>query len=418
MNLLLQNPEQILTVNTNGKGYKRGSDLQKIELLTDHSILIENDTIKDFIPNTSTSKIKYDKVINCKDNIILPGLVECHTHLVFSGSRADEFRLKLSGTTYEEIAKSGGGINRTVNSVRETSFDDLLTIATKRVQYFIEQGVTTLEIKSGYGLDFENEVKILKVIRKLDKLFSITIIPTFLGAHIIPKEFLSNRNGYINLLTDELLPYIKKENLATACDAFCEATAFSPDEVDKIFQKAIDLGLKCKLHTDQFNNIGGIDVAIKNNALSIDHLEIIPDNEIKKLSELEMVCVLLPGVSYFLKHKYAPAKKLIDNNAIIALATDFNPGSSNIKNISLIMSLAALNLGMSIEQIISAYTINSAMALGLSDEIGSLEIGKKADLSIFETDNYSDLIYQTGENLNTKTIKNGKIIYDKYGVNK
>ena len=413
MNLLLQNPEQILTVNTNGKGYKRGYNLDNLEILTDHSILIENDIIKDFLPNHTSSKLNFDKVIDCKNNIVLPGLVECHTHLVFSGSRADEFRQKLSGTSYEEMAKNGGGINKTVNSLRETSFDDLLKISAKRVQHFIEQGVTTLEIKSGYGLDFENEIKILKVIRELNKIFPITILPTFLGTHTIPNEFISNRNGYIDLILNKLLPFIKKENLADSCDAFCESTAFSSDEVDKIFQKANELGLRCKLHTDQFNSIGGIDVAIKNNALSIDHLEIIPEKEINKLSDLEMVCVLLPGVSYFLNHKYSPAKKLIDNNVILALATDFNPGSSNIKNISLIMSLAALKLGMSIEQIISAYTINSAKALGLSKEIGSLEIGKKADLSIFGTDNYSDIIYQTGENLNIKTIKNGKLIYNR-----
>jgi len=416
MNLLLQNPEQIITVNTNRIGYKRGSELNNIEVLTDHSILIENDTIIDFIPNHSTSKIKIDKIVYCKNNIVLPGIVECHTHLVFSGSRADEFRQKLNGATYEEIAKKGGGINSTVNSVRETSFGKLLKIASKRVQHFIEQGVTTLEIKSGYGLDFENEIKILKVIRQLDKNFPITILPTFLGAHSIPKEFTFNRNVYIDIILKELLPFIKKENLATFCDAFCESTAFTKDEVNLIFNKANDLGLRCKLHTDQFNSIGGIDIAIKNNALSIDHLEIIPNNEIPKLSELEMVCVLLPGVSYFLNHKYAPAKELIEKNAIVALATDFNPGSSNIKNISLIMSLAALKLGMSIEQIISAYTINSAKALGISKEVGSLEIGKKAYLSIFETENYSDLIYQTGENLNVKTIKNGKLIYDKNGV--
>jgi len=413
MNLLLQNPEQILTINTNGKGYKRGNDLDKIEVLTDHSILIENDTIKDFLPNHTSSKLKFEKVIDCKNNIVLPGLVECHTHLIFSGSRADEFKQKLNGITYEEIAEKGGGINSTVNSVRETSFDDLLTIATTRVQHFIEQGVTTLEIKSGYGLDFENEIKILKVIRQLDKIFPITIIPTFLGAHIISKEFISNRKKYIDLIINKMLPFIIKEKLASACDAFCETSAFTADEVDSIFNKANELGLRCKLHTDQFNSIGGIDVAIKNNALSIDHLEIIPKNEIPKLSELDLVCVLLPGVSYFLKHKYAPAKELIKNNAIVALATDFNPGSSNIKNISLIMSLAALQLGMSIEEIISAYTINSAKALGISKEVGSLEIGKKADLSIFNTNNYSDLIYQAGENLNVKTIKNGKLIYDR-----
>ena len=413
MQLLILNPSQIITVNTNGSGYKRGDDLSNIGLIENHSIVIEDDIIKDFLPNSSVKEDQFEEVIDANGNIVLPGLVECHTHLVFSGSRADEFKQKLAGVTYEEIAASGGGINKTVNSVRETTFIDLVEIASKRVQNFIQQGVTTLEIKSGYGLDYENELKLLKVINHLNENFAIEIHPTFLGAHTFPKEFSSDHSGYIRLIIDKMLPSISKEKLATTCDAFCESTAFTKDEVNLIFKKANELGLRCKLHTDQFNSIGGIDAAINNNAISVDHLEVIQDGDISKLSDTDKVAVLLPGVSYFLKHKYAPAKKLIEGNAIIALATDFNPGSSNIMNISFIMSLAALKLGMSVEQIISAYTINSAKALNLSDKIGSLELGKQADFSIYETDNYADLIYQTAENLNIKTIKKGKVIFDR-----
>ncbi len=418
MQTLISNPAQIITVNTNGTGFNRGSELSQIECLENHSILIENDIIKDILPNTSVNINQFDKVIDASKNIVLPGLVECHTHLVFSGSRADEFKKKLAGVSYEKIANQGGGINKTVTSVRETSFDDLFNIAAKRVTHFIEQGVTTLEIKSGYGLDLENELKILKVIDLLNEKFPIDICSTFLGAHTLPNEYKADRKGYIDLVINKMLPDIDKEKLASACDGFCESTAFTKDEIDLIFNKANQLGLRCKLHTDQFNSIGGIDTAIKNNALSVDHLEVIPDDEISKLSKTEIVCVLLPGVSYFLNHKYAPTKKIIDSNAIVALATDFNPGSSNISNIGFIMSLAALKFGMSIEQIISAYTINSAKALNLSIKIGSIEIDKQADLSIFETDNYADLIYQTAENLNIKTVKNGKVIFDKYGGTK
>ncbi len=415
MKRLISNPSQILTVNTNGTGCKRGIELNNLECLEDHSIVIENDIVKDFLPHISVKRNQFDEVIDARDNIVLPGLVECHTHLVFSGSRADEFKQKLAGVSYEEIAEQGGGINKTVGAVRETSIDDLYNIAAKRVRHFIEQGVTTLEIKSGYGLDFENELKLLKVINRLNDKFPIDIIPTFLGAHTFPKEFSSNRNGYVELIINKMLPAVNEEKLAAACDAFCESTAFTKDEVDLIFNKANELGIRCKLHTDQFNSIGGIDTAIKNNALSVDHLEVINDEKISELSDTDIVCVLLPGVSYFLNHNYAPAKKLVERNAVVALATDFNPGSSNISNISFIMSLAALKLGMTIEQIISAYTINSAKALNLNSKIGSLEIGKKADLSIFETDNYADLIYQTAKNLNIKTLKNGKVIYDKHG---
>jgi imidazolonepropionase len=410
---ILKDPSQIVTVNTNGRNYKRGNELNEVDVLTDHSIIIENDLIKDILPTKSIKNESDCYIIPVKDRTILPGFVECHTHTVFTGSRANEFRLKLKGISYEEIAKGGGGINTTVNAVRNSSFEELVKAVMPRIQNFISQGVTTIEIKSGYGLDFENEIKILKVITHLKQVFPIDIVTTFLGAHTYPPEYKNDHAGYIDLIINKMLPFIGENKLADFCDVFCEATAFSSEETSRILKKALEVGLKIKLHTEQFNNIGGIETAMKFDAVSVEHLEMIKEEQIRLLEISETTAVLLPGVSYFLDYQYAPARKLIERNAIVAIATDYNPGSSNISNISFIMSLAAVKMKMSIEEIISAYTINAAKALDVNTKTGSIEIGKKADFSIFDTTEYSDLVYCTGSNLNIMTIKSGDIIYEK-----
>jgi imidazolonepropionase len=413
---LLLHPSQIITVDTKGKNLKRGKDLKDLSVLHDHSLLIEDAVIKDFIPESSVYKIKSDKIIDSENMIILPGLIECHTHTAFAGSRADEFRQRLSGIHYEEIARAGGGINTTVKAVRNSTFDELINIISPRIKYFISQGITTLEIKSGYGLDFENEIKLLKAIKHLNEIFQIDIIPTFLGAHTFPEEFKDDHDGYIDLIIGKMIPFISQNKLATFCDGFCEKTAFSASEIDKIFESASSAGIGIRLHTDQFNSVGGIDVALKYKAATVDHLEVLQKIDYKKISDSETVAVLLPGVSFFLNYQFAPAKDLIDNNAIVALATDFNPGSSHISNLSFIMSLAAIKMQMTIEETISAVTINSAKALNLSHDRGSLEIGKRADLAIFNTEDFSDIVYGIGKNLNYITIKNGNIIYESDGV--
>ncbi len=412
MKKLLFNPSQLLTLDTHGKNVKRGNDLSDIDLLQDHSIVINDNLIAEIIPNSSVNKNKIDRIIDVTGKTVLPGLVECHTHSVFTGSRADEFRQKLAGVDYEKIAKSGGGINSTVKSVRQSSFEDIIKTVKPRIENFISQGITTLEIKSGYGLDFENEIKLLQVINYLDEIYPIDIIPTFLGAHTFPPEHKTNRDEYIDEIINKMLPHIAEQKLAKFCDGFCEATAFTSDEIDLIFSRAKELGLNLKLHTEQFNSIGGLDTALKHNAVSVDHLEVLQDDGIIKLGKADTVSVLLPGISFFLKYQYAPARKLIKSNAIIALATDFNPGSSHISSLSLIMSLAALNMRMTIEETINAVTINAAAALKMNDKIGSIEIGKRADFSIFDTEEYADIVYDIGRNLNWMTIKNGEIIYN------
>ncbi len=408
---LLANSAQIVTVNTDGKNLKRGEDLKNIDVHTEHAIVIDDGIIKDLIPNKSIKNPSKYHIIDIQDKVILPGFVECHTHSAFAGSRADEFKLKLQGQSYEQIARKGGGIVSTVKAVRNSSFNELVKLLIPRIQYFISQGITTLEIKSGYGLDLDNELKLLEVIKKAKSFFKIDIISTFLGAHTFPTEFKDDHKGYLDLITQKMLPEIAAKKLARFCDAFCELTAFSADEVDAIFTKAEELGFKLRLHTEQFHNICGLEIALAHECVSVDHLEEMTEKQIFKLAEFDTTAVLLPGVSFFLNYNFAPARKLIDNNAIVALSTDYNPGSSHIADLNLIMSLAALKMQMTFEEIISAVTINASKALLMNHQIGSIEIGKKADFAVFDAKDYSEIIYNVGKNLNVMTIKSGEIIY-------
>lgn len=413
MKKLIKTPLQIVTIDTNGKNFKRGKELGEINPITNHSIIVEDGLIKDIIPNSSINKINVEEVIDVKDKVILPGLIECHTHAAFSGSRSSEFFMRLKGAAYEQILEKGGGIISTVNAVRQSSFDELVNLLQIRIDYFISQGVTTLEIKSGYGLSYYDEIKLLQVINHVKKYSKIDIIPTFLGAHAYPLEYKNDHKGYLNLIINELLPYVIKNNLSEFVDVYCEKAALNAEETEQILSKAKKLKYKIRLHTNQFNSIGGIDIALKYNAYSVDHLEVVSEEEILKIAKSNTVAVLLPGVSFFLNHYYSPARKFIDENSIVALSTDFNPGSSNIPNIHLIMSLAALQMKMTAEEIISAVTINAAKALNLHDKMGSIEINKSADFAVFKVKDYTEIIYNIGQNMNDMTIKKGEIIYQK-----
>ena len=411
MNLLIANAKQVVTCHTNGNKFKSGKFQSQMGVLENTSIYAENGIIK-WLGKKLSPEIKKSslKKINAKNKIVLPGFIDSHTHLVFAGSRSDEFSMRVKGKSYEEIAKAGGGIVNTVNAVRKASKNELKELAKKRIKTFISFGVTTLEAKSGYGLDKKNEIKTLEVINELNDEVPIELLATYLGAHAFHEE--RPRDEYLEEILYEMIPLISKRGLAKFIDVFCELSYFTPEETDRILRQGRQFGLIPKLHTNQFYSIGGIETALNNNAISVDHLETMKHGDIQALAGKNIIACLLPAVSYFLDMPYSPAREMIKCNIPIALATDFNPGTSMTENIQLVMSLAVQKLKMNIEETINSVTINAAAALGISDRTGSIEPGKQADLLIFDMPDYSHLIYHFGVNHIEKVIKKGKVIYD------
>jgi|WetSurMetagenome_2_1015567.scaffolds.fasta_scaffold88388_2 imidazolonepropionase len=415
MNYLIKDITNLVTCKSNSKNPKKGNEQSEIGLITDGNVFIENEKItfagnkielKNFL---NTKKTKYE-IIDGKNKTVMPGFIDSHTHLVFAGSRANEYEMRIKGSTYEEIAKAGGGIASTVYTVRNSNKNELLALAEKRLLNFLKYGTTTLEAKSGYGLDVKNEIKMLEVINKLNEKnkYGLNILPTFLGAHSIPKGM--SKKDYIDLICFEMIPLVAKKKLAKFIDVFCEVNYFDAKDAESILSLGSRFGLIPRIHTDQFNSIGGIDVAIRVNAISVDHLEVLKSKDIKKLAGKKIIATLLPGTSYFLNLQYQPARELIENNVPVALATDFNPGSCNTENLQIIMSLASLKMKMSAEEIINAVTINSAYSLFLQNYIGSIEKNKYADLLIFDFPSFKDLLYNFAVNQLEFVFKKGKKI--------
>ncbi|MFQ6069304.1 MAG: imidazolonepropionase [Candidatus Aminicenantales bacterium] len=341
----------------------------------------------------------------------LPGFIDCHTHLPFAGSREKEFLLRLKGFTYQQLAGMGMGIQTTVRATREASQEELFRLCLKRLDSMLCHGTTTVEAKSGYGLKLEDEIKQLEVLRQADKNHALDIVPTFMGAHEIPEEYRGKKQAYINLILDKIMPEVKTRALAEFFDVFCEEGVFSIEETRKLLRAARDEGFKIKVHADEFTSLGGAELAAEEKAVSAEHLINISDKGIKKLAQSETAAVLLPAVSFFLMlEKKAPARKLIDEGAAVALATDFNPGSSMTESMLFILQLGVFTLRMGIEEAINACTINAAYALRMHDEVGSLEEGKKMDLILFDFPSFASLVYHLGVNPIKHVIKNGKIV--------
>lgn len=413
--ILLKNVSNLVTcANPEGKA-KRGKtqgDIYMVEkgyVLFNDKILYSGNSagFKNYL---KSNKAKSFKEIDCTGKTVMPGFVDSHTHLVFAGSRADEYEMKIAGKSYEEIAKAGGGIASTVKAVRKTSKSDLKKISEKRLFNFIRHGTTTLEAKSGYGLDTKTEIKMLEVIKELndENKYGADILPTFLGAHSIPVGV--SKKDYIDSVCYEMLPQVAKRKLALFIDIFCEKGYFDKEDTDRILSAGARFGLIPKVHTDQFYSIGGVDVAKKVKAISVDHLEVLNAKGIKALRGSDIVATLLPGCSYFLNMVYPPARKIVENEIPVALATDFNPGSCMTENMQVIMSLASLKMKMTAEEIINAVTVNGAYALNIQNKTGNLIKGKQSDILIFDFKSYKDLIYHFGVNQLEKVFKKGKSI--------
>ena len=353
-----------------------------------------------------------NKVYSAGGHWLTPGLIDCHTHLVFAGNRALEFEQRLNGASYQEIARSGGGILSTVNATRASTESDLVESAARRLRHLCSQGVTTVEIKSGYGLNVEVELRMLQAIRRLKERQVIDIHATFLGAHSIPVEFKDHPDAYVDLICSEMLPRIKDQGLAVAVDAFCETIAFTPARVRRIFSAATALDLPVKLHADQLSDSGGAALAAEFGALSADHLEYISDAGIKAMAAAGTVAVLLPGAFHsLLDPKKPPIQGFRDQGVPMAIATDCNPGSSPLSSIITAMNFACIHFRMTPEEALGGVTINAARALGINDQLGSLEVGKKADLALWEIEEPAELAYWVGGRRCRRLYKNGQAVY-------
>jgi imidazolonepropionase len=339
------------------------------------------------------------ETIDCQGKLVTPGLIDCHTHIIYAGDRSAEFEMRLEGASYAEIARNGGGIVSTVNAVREASIDMLLEQSMPRVERLISEGVTTIEIKSGYGLDTRNEIKMLEAASQLEKLTGIRVRKTFLGAHALPPEFAGRKDDYIEQVCTEMLPEANRRGLVQAVDGFAEGIAFSVEQIERVFDVASELGLPIKLHAEQLSNLGGARMAAQHGALSVDHLEYLHPDDIASLAEAGTVAVLLPGAFYFLRETtLPPIRELRSHNVAMAIATDCNPGSSPLTSLLMSMNMACALFSLTPLEALKGTTIDAAKALGLQDVVGSLETGKEADLVIWNAINPAYLSYNIGLN--------------------
>lgn len=409
-NLIIEN---VKIVTPLGSESSKGDKMRDIYVDPEGCIIITGGTISYAGPMKGKPAVRPDEhydTIDAKGNVALPGFVDSHTHLIFGGFRPDEFEWRLKGDSYMSIMERGGGIQSTVNATRDTSKEELK----KKAQWFIdrmsEMGVTTVEAKSGYGLDSETEIKMLDAISELagEPDQKVELIATFLGAHAVPKEYSGRTAEYVDLIINEMLPKVKGK--AKCCDVFCEKNVFEVEDSRRLLEAAAAMGYSLKLHADEIITLGGAELSAELGALSADHLLHVSDEGVRRMAEAGVVATLLPLTAFALKEPFAPARKFIDAGAAVALATDLNPGSCFSGSIPLTIALACIYMGMSIEETITALTLNGAAALGMADKIGSLEAGKRGDVVILGCDNYHIIPYYVGMNCVQTTIYDGKIV--------
>ena len=411
--LILKNIGKLVTMQ-GSSSFRVKVEMNKINIIENAYIAVKNGKILAIGVGDEFGNLCEDdtKIHDAEGLLVTPGLIDSHTHLIHGGSRENEFSMKLNGVPYIEILNNGGGILSTVKATKEASEEELYKKAKKSLDRMLEFGVTTVEEKSGYGLELNTEIKQLEVARALDKNHPVDLVHTFLGAHAVPEEYKENHKAYIDILVDVMMPKIKDMGLAEFCDVFCEEGVFTIEESEYILQKAKEMGYKLKIHADEIESLGGAELAAKLGCVSADHLMAASDEGIKMMAENNVVANILPATSFNLNKNYADCRKMIDMGAIVSLSSDYNPGSCPSENLQLVMQLGCLHLKMTPNEVLTAVTINAAYAIDRADKIGSIEVGKNADFVVFDARNVEYLMYHFGINHTKKVYKNGNLVVD------
>lgn len=411
--LILKNIGKLVTMQ-GSSSFRVKEEMNKINIIENAYIAVKNGKILAIGVGDEFGNLcgEDTKIHDAEGLLVTPGLIDSHTHLIHGGSRENEFSMKLNGVPYIEILNNGGGILSTVKATKEASEEELYKKAKKSLDRMLEFGVTTVEEKSGYGLELNTEIKQLEVARVLDKNHPVDLVHTFLGAHAVPEEYKENHKAYIDILVDVMMRKIKDMGLAEFCDVFCEEGVFTIEESEYILQKAKEMGYKLKIHADEIESLGGAELAAKLGCVSADHLMAASDEGIKMMAENNVVANILPATSFNLNKNYADCRKMIDMGAIVSLSSDYNPGSCPSENLQLVMQLGCLHLKMTPNEVLTAVTINAAYAIDRADKIGSIEVGKNADFVVFDARNVEYLMYHFGINHTKKVYKNGNLVVD------
>lgn len=408
--LLIKNAAQVVTPQ--GHTAIKGASMKDVKIYENASVLIEDGHIVAVGDGAEWAKtVPVDKQIDATGKTVLPGFVDSHTHFVFGGYRADEFLWRMEGMTYMEIMERGGGINNTMKATRNASAEELIEHSMDILEKMLAFGITTVEGKSGYGMDHDTELKQLEVMKELEQRQPVEIVRTFMGAHSIPPEYKGRNEEFLKFLVKEVMPDVKKADLAQFCDIFCEKGVFSIEESRQYLQQAKDMGFDLKIHADEIVTLGGAELGAELGCTSADHLLHASDEGIKALANSDTVATLLPTTAFCLKEPFAPARKMIDAGCAVALATDFNPGSGFTNSVPLMIALGVIYMGMTAEEAITALTLNGAAVVGRADTIGSIEEGKQADIVILQYPSYKFLPYHTGVNIVETVIKKGKVVH-------